>query len=72
MDPKSTDPLTSDKDIKFLTENSDLSPLQAKELIELLGRDNPELLKEAKKFKAESWNDAISLKTRDRDIFLYS
>jgi len=54
MDPKSTDPLTSDKDIKFLTENSDLSPLQAKELIELLGRVNPELLKEAKKFKAES------------------
>ncbi|MCX2699420.1 MULTISPECIES: hypothetical protein [Brucella/Ochrobactrum group] len=54
MKPESTDPLTHDKDIKFLTENSDLSPLQAKELIDLLGRDHPELLKEAKKFKAES------------------
>ena len=54
MKPESTDPLTHDKDIKFLTENSDLSPLQAKELIDLLVRDHPELLKEAKKFKAES------------------
>lgn len=52
---KNTDPLTSDSDVKYLTENSDLSPLQAKELIEKLGRDRAKLLKEAKKFKAESW-----------------
>lgn len=51
---KNTDPLTSDSDVKYLTENSDLSPLQAKELIEKLGRDRAQLLKEAKKFKAES------------------
>ncbi|MEJ5902271.1 hypothetical protein [Ochrobactrum teleogrylli] len=48
-------PLTKDEDIKFLAENSDLSPLQARELIERLGhRDRQKLLAEAKKFKAES------------------
>lgn len=54
MCSQQTDPLTHDKNIKFLTENSDLSPLQAKELIEKLGPDHPRLLEEAKKFKAES------------------
>jgi hypothetical protein len=49
-----TDPLTQDEDIKFLAENSDLSPLQAKALIEKFGRDREKLLEEAKKFKAES------------------
>ena len=48
-------PLTEDEDIKFLAENSDLSPLQARELIERLGHcDRQKLLAEAKKFKAES------------------
>lgn len=41
MKPESTDPLTYDKDVKFLTEESDLSPLQVKELIQFLGRDYP-------------------------------
>ncbi|MBA8840864.1 MULTISPECIES: hypothetical protein [Brucella/Ochrobactrum group] len=48
-------PLTEDEDIKFLAENSDLSPLQARDLIDRLGhRDRPKLLAEARKFKAES------------------
>ncbi|MBA8822634.1 hypothetical protein FHW00_005008 [Ochrobactrum sp. P6BSIII] len=48
-------PLTEDEDIKFLVENSDLSPLQARDLIDRLGhRDRPKLLAEATKFKAES------------------
>ncbi|GLU29325.1 hypothetical protein [Brucella sp. NBRC 12950] len=54
MNSKSTDPLTQDEDIKFLAENTDLSPLQAKDLIEKHGRDRKVLLEEAKKFKAES------------------
>jgi len=49
-----TDPLTTDKEIKLITENSDMSPLQAKELIARIGRDHEKLLAEAKKFKAES------------------
>jgi hypothetical protein len=47
--------LTEDEDIKFLAENSDLSPLQARDLIDRLGhRDRTKLLAEATKFKAES------------------
>ncbi|WP_164844713.1 hypothetical protein [Brucella pituitosa] len=53
MNEKSTTPLTDDEDIKFLAENSDISPLQARQLIEHFGRDRQKLLKEAKKFKAE-------------------
>lgn len=49
-----TDPVTEDPDVKFLSENSDLSPLQAKALIAQFGRDRNQLLKQAKNFKAES------------------
>lgn len=49
----STEPLTEDEDVKFLAENSDISPLQALELIKKYGRDREALLKEALKFKAE-------------------
>ncbi|RBO88517.1 hypothetical protein [Pseudochrobactrum asaccharolyticum] len=48
-----TTPLTHDKDIKFLAENTDISPLQAQELIQKFGRNREVLLKEALKFKAE-------------------
>ncbi|WOC16223.1 hypothetical protein [Pseudochrobactrum sp. MP213Fo] len=50
---KNTEPLTEDEDVKFLAENSDISPLQALELIKKYGRDREVLLKEALKFKAE-------------------
>ncbi|WP_192799275.1 hypothetical protein [Brucella tritici] len=53
MNEKSTTPLTDDEDIKFLAENSDISPLQARQLIARFGRDRQKLLEEAKKFKAE-------------------
>ncbi len=53
MSEKLTTPLTDDEDIKFLAENSDISPLQALELIKRFGRDRDKLLDEAKKFKAE-------------------
>lgn len=52
-DDRKTTPLTEDEDIKFLAENTDVSPLQAKELIKKFGRDRNTLLKEALKFKAE-------------------
>ncbi|HWD14161.1 MAG TPA: hypothetical protein VG519_12490 [Pseudochrobactrum sp.] len=52
-DDKNTTPLTEDEDVKFLAENTDVSPLQAKELIKKFGRDRKTLLKEALKFKAE-------------------
>ncbi len=48
-----TTPLTEDEDIKFLAENTDISPLQAKELIKKFGRDREKLMSEALKFKAE-------------------
>jgi len=48
-----TSPLTEDEDIKFLAENTDISPLQALELIKKYGRNREILLKEAQKFKAE-------------------
>jgi len=54
MNSKLTDPLTQDEDIKYLAENTDLSPLQAKDLIKKHGRDRQKLLEEAKNFKAES------------------
>jgi hypothetical protein len=53
-DRDNTNPLTSDREIKLITENSDMSPLQAKELIARIGRDHEKLLAEARKFKAES------------------
>jgi len=43
-----------DLDIKFLAENTDLSPNQTKELIERHGRDRDKLLEMAKTMKAES------------------
>lgn len=51
--PNDTPPLTEDDDVKYLAENSDVSPLQAQKLIERFGRDRDKLLREAKKFKAE-------------------
>ena len=55
MKSKPDDPATliEDEDVKFLAENSDLSPLQAQDLIRKIGRDRQQLLEEAKKFKAE-------------------
>ena len=53
MTANHTDPLTQDEDIKSLAENSDLSPLQAKALIEKFGRNRDKLLEDAKNFKAE-------------------
>ncbi len=53
MNKQPTTPLTEDEDVKFLAENSDVSPLQARQLIERFGRDRDKLLEEAKKFKAE-------------------
>jgi hypothetical protein len=53
MNEKPTTPLTDDEDVKFLAENSDISPLQARQLIERFGRDRLKLLEEARKFKAE-------------------
>lgn len=53
MNEQPTTPLTDDEDVKFLAENSDISPLQARQLIERFGRDRRKLLEEAKKFKAE-------------------
>ncbi|WP_199224850.1 hypothetical protein [Falsochrobactrum shanghaiense] len=54
MNENSPTPLTDDEDVKFLAENSDISPLQARKLIETYGRNRQKLLEEAKKFKAES------------------
>ncbi|UXO85204.1 hypothetical protein [Brucella intermedia] len=53
MNKQPTTRLTDDEDVKFLAENSDVSPLQARQLIERFGRDRDKLLEEAKKFKAE-------------------
>ncbi|MFD1196750.1 hypothetical protein ACFQ3K_00955 [Brucella gallinifaecis] len=53
MNEKTTTPLTDDEEVKFLAENSDISPLQARQLIECFGRDRQKLLEKAKKFKAE-------------------
>ncbi|MGN6539067.1 MAG: hypothetical protein ACTHKQ_25495 [Mesorhizobium sp.] len=40
--------------VRYLTENTDLSPKQAGELIEEYGNDREKLLQIAKKMKAES------------------
>lgn len=42
-----------DDDVLFLAENSDLSPRQAKELIQKHGRDREKLLRLAQTMKAE-------------------
>ncbi len=43
-----------DEDVKFLAENTDLSPNQAEELIARHGRDRKLLLEKARSIKAES------------------
>ncbi|MDI6028247.1 hypothetical protein QBK99_18820 [Corticibacterium sp. UT-5YL-CI-8] len=43
-----------DADVKYLAENTDLSPMQARKLIEEHGRDREKLLKLAGSMKAES------------------
>lgn len=43
-----------DPDVRFLAENSDLSPKQARELIRERGHDREELLRIARTMKAES------------------
>ncbi len=49
-----TDPDTArDAEIRYLVENTDLSPLQAKELVEKHGTDRETLLKVARTMKAE-------------------
>jgi hypothetical protein len=40
--------------VRFLTENTDLSPKQARELIEEYGNDRKKLLERARNMKAES------------------
>lgn len=42
-----------DADVRFLSENTDLSPRQARELIEKHGRDRTKLLEVARTMKAE-------------------
>lgn len=49
MDPDNQDQAA----IKYLVENTDLSPLQAKELVALHGADRDKLLELAKTMKAE-------------------
>lgn len=39
--------------VKYVAENSDLSPLQVRSLIRKVGRDRDALMREAKLFKAE-------------------
>jgi hypothetical protein len=43
-----------DRDVKYLAENTDLSPNQAHELIKEHGRDRVKLIRLAKTMKAES------------------
>lgn len=43
----------SDPDVKYLAEHSDLSPLQAADLIKRHGRDRDRLMKIARTMKAE-------------------
>jgi hypothetical protein len=51
---RDVDDFLHDTDVMFLAENTDISPLQAQELIRKRGRDREELLKLAKSMKAES------------------
>ncbi len=43
----------SEETALYLAENTDLSPLQARELIRRFGNDRTKLMEEAKRFKAE-------------------
>lgn len=51
---KDEEPGKLDPEVKFLAENTDLSPRQARELIDKHGRDRKTLLEKARTFKAES------------------
>lgn len=51
--PPPTESGVEDEDVRFLAENSDLSPKQARELIERHGRDKNKLLELARTMKAE-------------------
>ncbi|MDW6021102.1 hypothetical protein SAZ10_04920 [Mesorhizobium sp. BAC0120] len=46
--------VVDDTDVKYLVENTDLSPNQARELIEEHGNDRDKLMRLAKTMKAES------------------
>jgi hypothetical protein len=46
--------VVDDRDVKYLVENTDLSPNQAHELIEEHGNDRDKLMRLAKTIKAES------------------
>jgi hypothetical protein len=45
--------LSSDADMRYLAENTDLSPRQARELVRRHGRDRAKLLEIARSMKAE-------------------
>jgi len=55
--PEKTDHLPTpggdNPNVRYLTENTDLSPKQARELIEEHGNDHEKLLRTARKMKAE-------------------
>lgn len=57
MNEKTTTPLTDDEEVKFLAENSDISPLQARQLIECFGRDRQNCWKKRRnsKRKDKTW-----------------
>lgn len=42
------------REIRYLAEHTDLSPKQARDLVEKIGTDRAELMKAAKTIKAES------------------
>ncbi|WP_420962923.1 hypothetical protein [Brucella sp. IR073] len=44
---------SEDEEIRYLAENTDLSPLQARDLVQKHGTDREKLLKIAKTIKAE-------------------
>lgn len=53
--PTPDDPLEDfEGDIRFIAENTDLSPNQARELVRRHGRDRQKLLEAARTMKAES------------------
>lgn len=47
-------PLSNDDQVRYLAENTDLSPHQARELVDKHGHDRKKLLELAKTMKAES------------------
>ncbi|MGS1096833.1 hypothetical protein ACVCNR_20005 (plasmid) [Aquamicrobium terrae] len=53
IDPRKNLPYDDDPDVRYLAEHTDLSPLQARELIEKHGRDRKKLLEIARTMKAE-------------------